>query len=132
MAQYKGVNVTIFTKESPANPSSKMDKEAFPTRTHEYTEFMGTTGSLKAINETIVAGLMEALVTSVEATRTYIDPQTGVRVKVAYRVKATIVGSVSGVGVSKEAGEKAVVNGRARAKKAISKSAKRKAARYGK
>lgn len=132
MAQYKGINITIFTKESPFNASSKMDKEAFPTRTHEYTEFISTTDSLKAINETIVAGLMEALITSVEATRTYIDPQTGVRVKVAYRIKAAIAGSVSGVGVSKEAGAKAVTNGRARAKKAMSKNAKRRAARYGK
>lgn len=126
MAQYKKVALTLTVKESAFSGSTN-DKKLFPTRTYEYTEEIDGVDSLKSVQDTICAGMMEQLVVS-ETACTFYDELTGVRIKKQYTIKARIAGSISAAGVSKEAGNTAIKNGRARAKK-LGRHARRKAAR---
>lgn len=129
MAQFKSVEVSISVKET-AFSGTAMDRAAFPTRVNTYTETYDNLPSVKWATENIVAGLLEVLVPSVSAV-TYYDTNTGVRVKVAYTIKAKTAGSISAVGVSAETGAAAIAKGCKHAKK-LSKNARRRMARYGK
>lgn len=123
MAQYKRCTVELIAKMSAASGSA-MDKQAYPTHTEIYTESYEVP-SIKWATENIVAPMMGILVASAQTP--FVDELTGVRVRVAYTIRAKAGNSVSATGVSREEGETQVSRG-----KKLSKNARRKLARYGK
>lgn len=125
MAQFKTADVVLTAKFS-AFSGTAMDKTAYPTHVETYTETFENIPSVKYIVETIVTPMMGVLVGSTSNT-TFIDPDTGVRVKVNYSIKAKSGNSVSAAGVSREDGAAQIERGRK-----LSKNARRKLARYGK
>ena len=123
MAQFKSVEIALTVKLSALSGTAR-DREEYPSRSYVYTETIDNVPSVKYVTDTIVCGLMEALVSS-QSVVSYYDPATGVRVKVDYSIKARSCGSVTASGVSKEDGAKAVQNGLARGKK-LSKNARKR------
>lgn len=125
MAQFKTGEVVLTAKFSAFSGSAK-DRADYPSHTETYTETFNNIPSVKFLTETVVEPMMGVLVGST-CGATFIDSKTGVRVKVAYSVKARSGNSVTASGVSKENGAAQVARGRK-----LSKNARRRAARYGK